>query len=275
MAPIVATIVAPIVAPILARRLRWVFAVALGLLSTAAARAEVPVRIGYETGPAYVAQNDGRYGATGTAYQAAEVGQQKNLARVQRAAVELQPGRHRLAFTYIPFELRTRVTLARELRFRDTVFPGGTVVDHRYLFDGLRFSYLYQLLPGPLSLDLGGSLQIRNADVAFTSADGTRHAAQDDIGPVVALKARLRYAPRADGTWAELDADALSTFGLLGDTSGGIYDLALILGVPVHPRLDVTFSARLYGGGADVPAQAFRNWANFLSLNAGLALSLP
>jgi hypothetical protein len=254
----------------------WASTVVL-LLSAAAgtARAGVPLRLSYESGPAYVAQNDGRYGEAGTAYEAAEVGQQKNLTRTERAAIELRPGRHRLVFTYIPFELRTRVTLARELRFRDTTFPAGMVVDHRYLFEGLRFSYLYQLLPDPLSLELGASLQIRNADVAFSSASGDRHAAQDDIGPVVALKARLRYAARPDRPWAALDADALSTFGLLRDTSGGIYDLALVLGVPVLSRLDVTFTARLYGGGADVPAQRFRNWANFVSATAGLSLSLP
>ena len=248
---------------------------AVPLTPPGTAEAAVPLRLSWETGPAYVAQNDGRYGSAGTPYGAADVGQQKNLARVERAAIELRPGRHRFAFTYIPLELRTRVTLAQELRFRDAVFAAGTVVDHRYLFDGLRFSYLYELLPGPLALELGGSFQVRNADVAFTSADGQRHAAQDDIGPVFALKARVRYAPRADLPWAALEADALSTFGLLGDTSGGIYDLALVLGVPVHPRLDVTFGVRLYGGGADVPAQQFRNWANFVSATAGLVLAFP
>jgi hypothetical protein len=239
------------------------------------ARASVPLRSSYETGPAYVAQNDGRYGLQGTPYEAEEVGQQKNLVQVERASVELRPGRHRLIFTYIPFELRTRVTLQRELRFRDTVFSPATVVDHRYLFDGLRFSYLYSLLPEPLSLELGGTFQVRSADVAFSSADGLRHAAQDDIGPVFALKARLRYAPQPDGLWAALEADALSTFGLLGDTSGAIYDLAVVLGVPVQAHLQITFTARLYGGGADVPSQQFRNWGNFPSATAGLLLLLP
>jgi hypothetical protein len=149
------------------------------------------------------------------------------------------------------------------------------VVDHRYLFEGFRFSYLYQLLPEPLALELGGSFQVRNADVAFSSTDGERHAAEDDIGPVFALKTRLRYAPRRDAPWAALEADGLSTFGLIGDTSGAIYDLALVLGLPVLPSAHVTFTARLYGGGADVPSQQLRNWANFVSATAGLLLSLP
>jgi hypothetical protein len=245
------------------------------VMSVRPAYASVPLRLSYETGPAYVAQNDGRYGAQGTSYSAQDVGQQENLVRVERASIELRPGRHRVIFTYIPFELRTRVTLQQELRFRDTVFSPGTVVDHRYLFDGLRFSYLYALLPEPWSLELGGTFQVRNAAVAFTSTDGLRHAAQNDIGPVFALKTRLRYAPASDRPWAALDADALSTFGLVGDTSGAIYDLALVLGVPVHANLQVTFTARLYGGGADVPAQQIQNWGNYVSATAGLLLLLP
>jgi hypothetical protein len=240
-------------------------------------RAAPSVRLGWETGPAYVAQNDGRYGATGTEYDADDVGQQDTLARVQRASIELGGGRHRLIFTYIPVELRTRVTLAQELRFRDQVFAAGSVVDHRYLFDGVRASYLFGLLAPERAwtLELGGSFQVRSADVAFTSGDGSRHAAQDDIGPVFALKSRLTFRPRPEGPWGRIDADAISTFGLIGDTSGGLYDLALVLGLPVHPRLDLAFTTRVYGGGADVPDQNFRNWATFLSATAGIVLSLP
>jgi hypothetical protein len=253
-----------------------VWAVAGGLLLLdSAARASVPLRLSYETGPAYVAQNDGRYGVQGTSYDAEDVGQQRNLVRVERASIELRPGRHRMIFSYIPVELRTRVTLQQELRFRNAVFSPGTVVDHRYLFDGFRLSYLYSLLPEPLSLELGGTFQVRNAEVAFTSSDGLRHATQNDIGPVFALKARLSYAPRSDRPWAALEADALSTFGLVGDTSGAIYDVAILLGVPIQTHLQVTFTARLYGGGADVPSQQLSNWANFLSATAGLMLVFP
>lgn len=253
-----------------------VAAVAAFLALASSPAAAPALHLGYETGPAYVAQNDGRYGATGTEYDAADVGQQKNLARVERASLELRGGRHRVIFTYIPFELRTRVALDAELRFRDTVFPAGTVVDHRYLFDGTRASYLYELLPGAArwSFELGGSFQVRNADVAFTAVDGTRHDAQDDIGPVAALKARLTFTPAPGGPWARLDADAISSFGLIGDTSGGLYDVALVLGLPIVNRLDLTFTARLYGGGATVPDQNFENWASFVSATAGLRFTL-
>jgi hypothetical protein len=175
---------------------------------------------------------------------------------------------------YAPFEVTTRVTLDEELRFRDTTFPGASVVDHRYLFDGFRASYLYRVLAGaPLTLDAGGSLQIRNAEVAFTAVDGSRHDAETDIGLVFALKARLRYTT-ASGPYGELEADALSTFGLLGDTEGAIYDVALTAGVPLGAHVEAFLSLRLLGGGADVPDRAIYNWGNFGSATAGLRVAL-
>ena len=81
---------------------------------------------------------------------------------------------------------------------------------------------------------------------------------------VGALKTRLRYT-LPSGVWAGLEADALSTFGLMGNTTGGIYDLALTLGLPLVDRRDVNVYARLrlLGGGADVKRRDIYNWGNF------------
>jgi len=240
--------------------------------TTSAAHAAPRVMLSYETGPAYIVQNDGRYGDAGTPYEASEVGQQDNLVRGERAAVELATGRHRVIALYAPFLVDTQVALAADLTFRDTTFAAGTVVDHRYRFDGYRASYLYEVVGGELAVELGGSLQIRNADVAFTRTDGTARAAQSDIGFVPALKARLTYAPGA--AWGRLEVDGLSTFGLVGDVSGGLYDVAVTGGYAVSRDLDVYGTVRLLGGGAEVPAQAIDNWANFMSASLGIRLRL-
>ncbi len=252
----------------------------LSILSAAAvlalgapAQAGPEVTLGFEVGPAYIAQNDGRYGEDGTAYDAGDVGQQKNLVIAERTSLELASGRHRAILLYAPFEVTTRVTLDEDLRFRDTRFPAGTVVDHRYLFDGYRASYLYRALAGAVSIDVGASLQIRNADVAFTSVNGALHASQDDIGLVGALKGRLRYQATAE-RWAELEADALSTSGLAGDVSGGIYDVAVSAGQQLGDRLELVLTARLLGGGAEVPSQQIDNWANFVTAAVGLRVRL-
>lgn len=228
----------------------------------------------YETGPSYVLQNDGEYGAGGTRYHAADVGQQDNLVRTSRTSLELAIGRHTFILLYAPFELQTEVTLSKDLQFRDELFTAGTVVDHRYLFEGYRASYLYRAIDRPtLSLELGGSVQIRNAAVAFAAADGSRHAVQNDIGVVGAAKVRLAYRPGAP-LWSALEVDAFSTFGLVSGVKGAIYDAQLSVGHPIGRGIDLFLGARLLGGGADVASKQIYNWANFLAFTVGARIAL-
>lgn len=242
------------------------------LLAPTAAAAAPRVVLGYETGPTYIAQNDGRYGEAGTPFEADDVAQRATLVRGERASVELVTGRHRAIALYAPFLIDTQVALATDLTFRDTTFPAGTVVDHRYRFDGYRASYLYEVVGGRLAVELGGSLQIRSADVAFARVDGAARAVQSDIGLVPALKARLTYTPGR--AWARLEADGLSTFGLVGDTSGALYDVAVTGGFAVRRDVDIFGTVRLLGGGAEVPAQAIDNWGNFVSAALGVRIRL-
>lgn len=257
---------------------RLIVALALVLgarVAPAEPRPTLQATVEYETGPAYIAQNDGEYGASGTRYDADDVGQRDNLVLSRRTSLELSYGRHGAIFLYAPFEASTRVTLARDLQFRDTQFLAGTVVDHRYLFDGYRGSYLYRLVDrGPIALEAGGSLQVRNAEVAFASRDGALRAAENDIGLVFAAKARLWYRPAGDTWWAALEADAFSTFGLVPGVRGAIYDVELAAGHPVANGVDVVFGARLLGGGAKVEDRDIYNWANFIALTAGVRVSL-
>lgn len=229
----------------------------------------------YEIGPAFIAQNDGRYGDQGTPYDAKDVGQRDNLINVSRTSVELQRGRHTAILLYAPFEVTTEVRLGKDLQFRDELFASGTVVRHRYLFDGYRGSYVYRIFDGDvIGWDLGASLQVRNADVAFTSISSEQRAHEDDIGIVFAAKTRLWVRPTHDGLWGALDMDGFSTFGLVDGVSGGIYDVALTVGQPIGRGVDVTLGARLVGGGADVEDQAIDNWANFVSFTAGVRVEL-
>jgi hypothetical protein len=241
-------------------------------------RAEPPFRavFAYETGPAAILQNDGQYGENGTRYGAEDVGQDRNLLRVERASVELRIRRHAVILLYAPFAVTTRFRPEEEFRFRDAVFAPDTVVDHRYVFDGYRASWLFRLLEGRWWLDLGASFQVRNAEVAFSSAPGAQPAQYDtetDIGLVFALKARAGYRP-ASGPWGELEADGFSTFGIFDNFSGGIYDVALTLGIPVAAPLDLTLSTRLLGGGAEVADRHIDNWANFFSAAIGARIDI-
>jgi len=211
----------------------------------------------------------------GSPYEADDVGQRDNLVNASRTSLELAIGRHTVILLYAPFEVTTQVRLETPLQFRDELFTTGTVVNHRYLFDGYRASYLYRVVDGDtFAVELGGSLQIRNADVAFASVDGMQRAHEDDIGLVGAAKARAWYRPHARGPWGALEADGFSTFGLVDGVSGGIYDVQLMLGQRVGRGVDIVLGARLLGGGADVRDQNIYNWANFVALTAGVRIEL-
>lgn len=230
--------------------------------------------VDFEVGAAYLFQNDGRYGANGTGYTAAEVGQQRNLAVALRLAIEARIARHTLIATWAPLDLTTRATLTRDLTFQTTTFANQTVVDHRYLFDGYRLSYLFSLVQTPrFTLGAGASVQVRNASVEFRTVDASPaiFAVERDIGVVGALKLRARFD--AGVLYAQADVDFFNTFGI--GLEGGIHDVALTLGVPVVPGLDFLLRLRLVGGGANVPKRDIYNWGNFGFAVLGLRVDLP
>lgn len=230
--------------------------------------------VDYETGPFGIFQNDGRYGPGGTAYKARDVGQQRNLVVAQRLSAEARIGAHTFIALWAPLDLTTRVSLRNPLTFQQTTFAAGTVVDHRYLFDGYRLSYLYRgLALSRFSLHVGASVQVRNASVEFRTVDASPglFRVENDIGFVFALKVRARYD--VGPAYAQLDADAINTFGI--GLAGALHDVALTLGLPVSRSVDVFLRLRVVGGGAEVPRRDFENWGNFGAALAGVRVDLP
>jgi hypothetical protein len=227
-----------------------------------------------EVGAAYLFQNDGRYGVGGSSYTAAEVGQQRNIAAALRLAMEARVGRHTFIATWAPLDLTTRTTLTRDLTFRTTTFANQNVVDHRYLFDGYRLSYLFGFAPAPrFTLGVGLSVQVRNASVEFRTVDSSPavFSVERDIGLVGALKLRARFD--AGILYAQADIDFFNTFGI--GLAGGIHDIALTLGIPLVPGLDFLLRFRLVGGGANVPTRDIYNWGNFGFAVVGVRADLP
>ncbi|MEB3327691.1 MAG: hypothetical protein VKQ33_00490 [Candidatus Sericytochromatia bacterium] len=228
----------------------------------------------FEGGALAFLQNDQRYGSQGTPYTHRTIAQDRNLFGAQRLSLEARAlDRHTVIFLYAPLDVTTRVTLGSPLTFRDQTFPAGAVVDHRYLFDGIRATYLYRTLAqGGLTLDLGATLGVRNAEVSLSQVDGTRFSPERDIGPVPALRARLRYDP-GQGAYALYDLDAGGTLPGIGTVTGGVLDTALTLGVPLVKGLDGTLRLRYLAGGATVPNREILNWAQFASASAGFRFS--
>ena len=231
------------------------------------------VTLDLESGPAAILQNDQRYGAAGTAYTAGTVALDRNLFEARRVSVETRLwSRHTVILLYAPLDVTTRVTLGAPLAFRDTTFPAGAVIDHRYLFDGWRATYLYRAFTaGPLTLEGGATLGVRNAQVAMSQANGERHAAEYDIGPVPALRLRARV-DAGGGAYGLLDVDGGTTPGFTS-VRGGILDAALTYARPLLPGIDGTLRLRYLSGGADVPSRDLVNWAQIAGASLGLRWS--
>lgn len=229
----------------------------------------------YEAGLGAIFQNDSRYGANGTSFDAADVAQTDNVYPVQRISLQLRLAEnHEVRATYIPVDLTTRTTLAKEINFNDVVFASGSVVDFRYLFDGTRLTYLYHLVDNARwSFAAGGLFQLRNARVAISDVAGTKQAAESDVGPVGAIALMARHT-RDNGVYGQLDAAGFSTFGFPNGLLGAVWDVALTLGVPLGPRADLCFRLRYYGGGADVPSADLKNWGQFGFATLALRLRL-
>ncbi len=199
----------------------------------------------------------GSVAAGNTLFDFVALGGQDNLLPFQRYTVDALLGRrNRLVFLYQPLSPRTSVRTPTGFRIDGVDFLPGSAVDILYGFDFWRLSWLYALLDARSTrLELGLSLQLRNANIVFTSVDGTARAAQRDVGPVPVLK--LRAEQRLGSGFALiLEGDgfyATDAFFNGADYAfkGWIWDAALSLEAPGPFARPVRLAIRSIGGGAE------------------------
>jgi len=232
-----------------------------------------------------------QFGHGGTHFDYVKDGGQDVLFPTMRLSAEATfSRRHTVIFLYQPLDLRTAETLRSDLLVDNVRFPAGTPMDFRYGFDFYRISYLFNYLGcrGDNELSLGLSLQIRNAVIDFTSADGLLRRSNRDVGPVPAIKSRGRWSvsPRV---WLGYEADGMYApvkyiNGGRSDVVGAIVDASLCAGYRLRAPLDLYFGVRYLGGGAEGtsksdaaqgPGDGFTaNWLHFLTTTVGAQLRL-
>ena len=232
-----------------------------------------------------------QFGRSGTRFDYVKNGGQDVLFPTMRLSAEATLWRrHTLIFLYQPIDLRTAETLRSDLLVDNVRFPAGTPMDFRYGFDFYRISYLYDFLGcrGTDELSLGLSLQVRNAVIDFTSADGLLRRTNRDVGPVPAIKSRGRWGV-AERVWLGYEADGMYApvkyiNGGKSDVVGAILDFSLRAGYEVAPPLDLFFNLRYLGGGAKGTSKSdaergpgdgyTSNWLHFLASTVGVELRL-
>jgi hypothetical protein len=219
-----------------------------------------------------------QFDKTGTVFDYVDDGGQDNLFFFSRMSLEMKiKKKHTVVFLYQPLNLLTAIVLQDDLSVDKQLFPAGTPMDLRYGFDFYRVSYLYDFWHSdPYSeLALGGSLQIRNATIDFTSADGTMRRSNRDIGPVPLVKFRIKHM-FDPGWWigAEIDGIYAPVKYLNGsntDVVGALLDANVRVGIPLNNYSATFLNIRYLGGGAEGtsknkpgPGDGFTsNWLQF------------
>jgi hypothetical protein len=201
-------------------------------------------------------------GENGYPFDYVEEGGQEILLPYARFEVEtVLASRHEVSFLFQPLTLETttRVDADGGILIDDVTFADDTPLDLSYGFDFYRGTYRYQFLDREgWELAAGGALQIRNASIRFDGFDAAGEEVRvisQDLGPVpvISLAARretasgLFFEATADGFYAPVRYLNLSDV----DVIGWLYDGALRMGVPFHPRAEAYLSLRFLGGGAD------------------------
>ena len=231
-----------------------------------------------------------QFGRDGTYFDYVDDGGQDVLFNFQRLSAELQfGGRHHAIFLYQPLRIESEVVLDDELVLDETRFDAGTPLEVVYGFPFYRASYLYDLAPADdREISVGASLQLRNATITFSAADGTKREANRDVGPVPILKFRARvplggeywFGGEVDGFYAPiryLNGDAES------DAEGAIVDASLRAGRELGENLEAFVNARYLAGGstgvnpddAEGEADGFtKNWLHFATISLGFSWNI-
>ena len=220
---------------------------------------------------------------TPTYFDYVKDGGQDNLFFNARISLEFEfHKRNVFTLLYQPLNLQTQVRLNQSIQIDNVLFPAGTNLKLTYGFPFYRFSYLrYFVKNDKLSLGGGLSLQIRNADIRFETADGASLVASRDVGFVPALKFRMayHYTPYIS---TEIEADGIYApiRGLNGsdnDVIGSILDLSVRQNFQLTSALKTYLTFRYLGGGAqgqsddvsEITDGYSKNWLHFYALSVG------
>jgi hypothetical protein len=240
--------------------------------------------LGAELGFLVVASHIIQLSNDGTRFDYRKDGGQDVLFPFFRLTTDLKfKGRHAIVFLYQPLKLTGETLLSEDTIFDGTEFPEGTPLNSTYGFTFWRISYLYDFLrrKGDEAA-LGVSLQIRNANITFTSADGQLRAARRDVGPVPAIKFRGRWGFNNGVFWGtEIDgmyAPVSVINGSDSEVTGAILDASLRVGYDFTDRVSGFFNVRYLGGGAvgtesnpTPPSDGYtKNWLHFVTVSLGV-----
>jgi len=225
------------------------------------------------------------FGRDGSRVDYIREGGQDNLFLFWRIQAQLAfRQRHIVTALYQPLNLLSTDVNNRDITVSGLTFPAGTPMTFRYGFDFYRLTYHYVWGPWKgFSIGVGGGLQLRNATIDFTSADGTLSRTNRNIGPVPLIKIWQRYQP-LDFFWMEFEFDGFWAGdkiinGSTNKVEGAIVDMSLRVGFEITTFLDAYLNVRYLGGGAEGISKPkeysdgyTKNWIHTLIFSLGVRI---
>ncbi|MDG5814630.1 hypothetical protein QA601_06055 [Chitinispirillales bacterium ANBcel5] len=241
----------------------------------------------YEYGFLGVISHIAQFSEDGTEIDYRDEGAQDILFPFSRIQVAVSTHPHRFFLLYQPLEITTVENAQRDLLIDEEVFEENTPIRFKYSFPFYRAGYTYSFTD-PFSrfqFAAGGALQIRNANISFTSLDGNQLRTNRDVGlvPLLRIISSWRINPdwllqtEIDGIYAPVRYLNLSDT----DVEGAFIDANLRAIYAGAGFVSVYSNIRYLAGGAEGtsdpngPGDGFvRNWLQFLTLSLGLSLSI-
>lgn len=213
-----------------------------------------------EAGPAWQLRNDFAVpGDGGTLVRVEERGP----AVAARATLTWQMSdRWSLRFLAAPLSLTSDVVSSSPVTFQETTFPAGPLRVN-YRFDSYRVSAVRRFdRGGPWSFRAGGTLKLRDAEIAVRGLTGESSKKNRGLVPLLYGGARLQLSERFA---IDFDADAAAA------PQGRAVDAALRLERQMTRGTSLYFGTRLLEGGAD--NEEVDTFATFAYLFGGLRMN--
>ena len=240
----------------------------------------------WEIGSIGVFSHTYKSGSDATDFDFVEDGGQDNLFPFQRFEVNfLVKNRHNFLLLYQPLNLVTTQEASSDIQMNNVTFPAGTPMDYRYGFDFIRGTWNYDIKPSlDKELSFGGGIQMRNATIDFTSADGTIRNSNRNIGPVPVITSRGHFNLGKQRWWGFDFAGAFAPIkyinGSNSDVVGALVDTSLRTGIRLKNGVNTFINLRYISGGSegtnsnpDEGKDGFsENWVHFGAVSVGFWL---
>lgn len=243
------------------------------------------VRFRAEVGTIGVLNHDIRFGQDGTQFDYVKEGAQDVLFPFYRFDVDWVTGRgDTWRFLYQPLVFATAVRLDRDVTLDGLTLNKDEPVDLLYSFPFYRASYIQAIQLDEWRAGFGAGLQIRDARIVFTTADGKKRHVSQNIGPVPLVVAGAEREVNGLQVGAEIStiyAPVKYLNGSDSDVVGAFTDASVSMGKSFAVASSLHLIARYLGGGASGTSTKGKgrgdgyssNWIDLVSLSIGVERS--